>query len=350
MCRMSLTKESEFEMKRLIGPFSVQAIGLGCMNLDHAYGPSVSEEQGEKVLLGALDEGYDFLDTATLYGGGKNEERLGRVLKNHRNRFTLASKCGMAIVPVDGKMQRVIDGRPATLRLEIENSLRRLQTEVIDLYYLHRWDKKVPIEESVGEMSRMVERGYVRAIGLSEVGATTLRKAHAVHPIAALQSEYSLWTREPEIAVLQACKELGVGFVAFSSVARKFFGGLTDMNTLDAKDIRRTMARFSGENLAHNLKLLAPLQHIANEQGITVAQLALAWVLAQGDHVVSIPGTTNPQHMQDNFAAQNVKLSAAQLSTLNTAINQHTVKGARYDAQSQSEVDTESFPSLLASH
>jgi aryl-alcohol dehydrogenase-like predicted oxidoreductase len=329
--------------QRRIGSFSVQAIGLGCMNLDHAYGPSVSEEQGERVLLGALDAGYDFFDTATLYGGGKNEERLGRVLKNHRNRFTLASKCGMAIVPVDGKMQRVIDGRPASLRLEIENSLRRLQTEVIDLYYLHRWDKKLPIEDSVGEMSRMVERGYVRAIGLSEVGAVTLRKAHAVHPITALQSEYSLWTREPEIAVLQACKELGVGFVAFSSVARKFFGGLTDVNTLDAKDIRRTMARFQGENYAHNLSLLAPLSQMAKQMNVTVAQLALAWVLAQGEHIVSIPGTTNPQHMRDNFAAQNIKLSAEQLATLNDAINQRTVKGARYDAQSQSEVDTETY-------
>jgi aryl-alcohol dehydrogenase-like predicted oxidoreductase len=329
--------------KRLIGPFEIRSIGLGCMNLDHAYGPSVSEEQGEKVLLGALDAGYDFLDTATLYGGGKNEERLGRVLKKHRNRFTLASKCGMAIIPVDSKMQRVIDGRPATLRLEIENSLRRLQTEVIDLYYLHRWDKKVPIEESVGEMSRMVERGYVRALGLSEVGAATLRKAHAVHPIAALQSEYSLWTREPEIAVLQVCKELGVGFVAFSSVARKFFGGLTDVNALDAKDIRRTMARFQGENYAHNLSLLAPLQQMAQDMGITVAQLALAWVLAQGDHIVSIPGTTSPKHMQDNFAVQNITLSAAQLATLDAAINQRNVKGARYDAQSQSEVDTECY-------
>ncbi len=313
------------------------------MNLDHAYGPSVSEEQGERVLLGALDAGYDFLDTATLYGGGKNEERLGRVLKQHRSRFTLASKCGMAIIPVDGKMQRVIDGRPATLRQEIENSLRRLQTEVIDLYYLHRWDKQVPIEESVGEMSRMIERGYVRAIGLSEVGAAMLRKAHSVHPIAAVQSEYSLWTRDPEIAVLQACNELGVGFVAFSSVARKFFGGLTDVNTLDAKDIRRTMSRFQGENLQKNLTLLLPMQAMARDLGVSVAQLALAWVLAQGEHIVSIPGTTNPLHMLDNFAAQNIALSATQVEQLNQMINHHNVSGARYDAQSQSEVDTESF-------
>lgn len=331
-------------MKKIrLGNLLVNPIGLGCMNLDHAYGPSVSEEQGQRVLLGALDAGYDFLDTATLYGGGKNEERLGRVLKAHRNRFKLASKCGMAIISVDGKMTRVIDGRPATLRAEVENSLRRLQTDVIDLYYLHRWDKKIPIEDSVGEMSRMVERGHIKAIGLSEVGSATLSKAHAIHPITALQSEYSLWTRDPEISVLQTCKELGVGFVAFSSVARKFFGGLTDVNTLDAKDIRRTMGRFSNEHYAKNLALLPPVQKMADEMGITLAQLALAWVLHQGEHIVSIPGTTDEQHMRDNLATQEIALSAQQLKQLDEMINRHNVSGARYDAQSQSEVDTEYY-------
>jgi aryl-alcohol dehydrogenase-like predicted oxidoreductase len=214
---------------------------------------------------------------------------------------------------------------------------------VIDLYYLHRWDKKIPIEDSVGALSDMVRKGHIREIGLSEVGAVNLRKAHAVHPIAAMQSEYSLWTRDPEIAVLQACKELGVGFVAFSSVARKFFGGLTDVNALDAKDIRRTMSRFQGENLQKNLALLPPLEAMAKDMGVSVAQLALAWVLAQGDHIISIPGTTNPQHMKDNFAAQDISLSAAQVEQLNQMINRHNVSGARYDAQSQSEVDTEVF-------
>jgi aryl-alcohol dehydrogenase-like predicted oxidoreductase len=328
--------------QKQLGNLKIQAIGLGCMNLDHAYGPSVSEEQGERVLLGAIDAGYDFFDTATLYGGGKNEERLGRVLKSRRHRFILASKCGMAIVPVDGKMTRVIDGRPGTLRAEIENSLRRLQTDVIDLYYLHRWDKKIAIEESVGEMSRMVERGYVREIGLSEVGATTLRKAHAVHPIAAVQSEYSLWTRDPEIAVLQACQELGVGFVAFSSVGRKYFGGL-DTSSLHEKDIRRSMSRFSGDNWLKNLALLPPMQNMANQLGVTLAQLALAWVLHQGEHIVSIPGTTSEQHMRDNLAAQEIALNIQQLQQLNAMINRHNVSGARYDAQSQSEVDTEHY-------
>ncbi len=330
-------------MKRQIGMFSVQSIGLGCMNLDHAYGPSVSAEQGERVLLGALDAGYDFLDTATLYGGGKNEVRIGQVLKKHRHRYTLASKCAMAIIPVDGKPTRVIDGRPETLIRQCEDSLRRLQTDVIDLYYMHRWDKKIPIEDSVGALSDMVRKGHIRAIGLSEVGETTLRKAHAAHPIAAVQSEYSLWTRDPEIAVLQACKELGVGFVAFSSVARKFFGGLTDVNALDAKDIRRTMSRFQEENLQKNLALLPAMQAMADEMGVRLAQLSLAWVLAQGEHIVSIPGTTNPQHMQDNFAAQQISLSAVQIEQLNQMINRHNVSGARYDAQSQSEVDTECY-------
>jgi aryl-alcohol dehydrogenase-like predicted oxidoreductase len=329
--------------KRQIGIFNVQPIGLGCMNLDHAYGPSVSAEQGERVLLGALDAGYDFLDTATLYGGGKNETRIGEVLKKHRHRYTLASKCAMAIIPVEGKPTRVIDGRPETVKRQVEDSLRRLQTDVIDLYYMHRWDKKVPIEDSVGALSDMVRKGHIRAIGLSEVGAVTLRKAHAVHPIAALQSEYSLWTRDVEIAVLEACKELGVGFVAFSSVARKFFGGLTDANTLDAKDIRRTMSRFQDENLQKNLALLPPVEAMAKDMGITLAQLALAWVLAQGDHIVSIPGTTNPQHMLDNFAAKDITLSSMQIEQLNQMINRHNVSGPRYDAQSQSEVDTECY-------
>ena len=209
-------------MSRSIGPFSVQSIGLGAMNLDHAYGPSVSAEQGERVLLGALDAGYDFIDTATLYGGGRNEERVGQVLSAHRSRFTLASKCGMAIIDVDGKKQRVIDGRPETIKRQCDDSLRRLRTDVIDLYYLHRWDKSVPIEDSVGALADLVRAGKIRGIGLSEVSAATLKRAHAVHPITALQTEYSLWTRNPELGVLQACADLGVAFVAFSPVACGF--------------------------------------------------------------------------------------------------------------------------------
>ena len=208
---------------RRIASFNVSAIGLGCMNLSHAYGAPVARDQAERVLLAALDQGVTLFDTAALYGFGVNETLLGQVLKSHRQKFTLASKCGMqGVDPGDGKPVRVIDGRPETLRKTCEDALRRLQTEVIDLYYLHRWDKKVPIEDSVEALSDLVRQGKIQTIGLSEVSAQTLRKAHAEHPIAALQTEYSLWTRNPEIAVLQACKELGVTFVAFSPVARGF--------------------------------------------------------------------------------------------------------------------------------
>ncbi|MGE0498979.1 MAG: aldo/keto reductase [Ramlibacter sp.] len=330
--------------QRPLGPFSVNPIGLGCMNLDHAYGPPVSEPQGERVLLGALDAGYDFFDTATLYGGSRNEERLGKVLAPHRSRFTLASKCGMAIIPVDGKMTRVIDGRPDTLRRECEASLRRLRTDVIDLYYLHRWDKKVPIEDSVGALSDLVRKGYIRSIGLSEVSAATLRKAHAVHPIAAVQTEYSLWTRNPEIAVLDACRELGTAFVAFSPVARGYLcATVTDVNALDAKDIRRAMPRFKPEHYPANLALLTPYQALAREQGCTPAQLALAWLLHKAPHVLAIPGTTSEAHLRDNIAAAGITLSAPTLARLEDLINPQTVSGPRYDAQATSEVDTEEF-------
>ncbi len=213
--------------QRKLGPFTVSAISLGCMNLSHAYGAPVSAEQAERVLLAALDAGVTMFDTAALYGFGANETLVGNVLSKHRRQFTLASKCGMQGVDVngDGKLVRVIDGRPATIRATCEAALKRLRTDVIDLYYLHRWDKKVPIEDSVGALSDLVRAGKIQTIGLSEVSAATLRRAHAVHPITALQTEYSLWTRNPEIAVLDACRELGVAFVAFSPVARGFLCG-----------------------------------------------------------------------------------------------------------------------------
>jgi aryl-alcohol dehydrogenase-like predicted oxidoreductase len=314
------------------------------MNLDHAYGPSVSAEQGERVLLGALDAGYNFFDTATLYGFGKNEERLGQVLAKHRNRFVLASKCRMGGVTTDGVTRRVIDGRPETLKRQCENSLRRLKTEVIDLYYLHRWDKKVPIEESVGALADLVREGKIQTVGLSEVSAGTLRKAYAEHPIAAVQTEYSLWTRDPEIAVLNACHELGVAFVAFSPVARGYLCGLQDLSGLDPKDIRRSMARFKPENYSVNLQLLGDVAKIAKEYDCSLAQLALAWLLHQAPYIIPIPGTTNASHMRENLAAQNVSLSTDTMKKLDAAINAGNVQGPRYDAQSQSEVDTEQQP------
>ena len=331
---------------RSLGPFQVSAIGLGCMNLSHAYGAPVSAEQGERVLLSALDAGVTLFDTATLYGFGANETLVGKVLKPHRHKITLASKCGMQGVDVngDGKLVRVIDGRPATLRKTCEDSLRRLQTDVIDLYYLHRWDKSVPVEESVGALGELVRKGHIRSIGLSEVSAATLRRAHAEHPIAALQTEYSLWTRNPEIEVLDACKELGIAFVAFSPVARGFLGGkLQEVDTLDAKDIRRSMPRFAPDHYAANLKLLPAYLQVAKEVGCTPAQLAIAWLLHRGEHIIPIPGTTSLSHLAEDLEAASVTLSAATMASLDALINQHTVVGSRYNAQSNSEVDTENF-------
>ncbi|MBK7281698.1 aldo/keto reductase [Candidatus Aalborgicola defluviihabitans] len=329
---------------RALGTFQVSAIGLGCMNLDHAYGPATSELDGERVLLGALDAGYTHLDTATLYGGGKNEERIGRVLARHRQRFVLASKCGMAIIPVEGKPTRVIDGRPETLRRECEASLRRLKTDVIDLYYLHRWDKKVPIEDSVGALSDLVRKGMIRGIGLSEVSAPTLRRAHEVHPIAALQTEYSLWSRNAEIAVLDACRELGVAFVAFSPLARAYLcGGLNDVGALDIKDIRRAMPRFGPGHYDANLQLLPAYRLLAQEAGCSPAQLALAWLLHKAPHAIPIPGTTNVAHLLENAAAADVDLNPDLIARLDALINQKTVSGPRYDVQATGEVDTEDF-------
>jgi aryl-alcohol dehydrogenase-like predicted oxidoreductase len=330
---------------RQLGPFSVSSIGLGCMNLSHAYGTPPTPEQGERVLLTALDQGVTLFDTAALYGFGANESLVGRVLKPHRQRFTLCSKGGLAGVKHDdGVVRRVIDARPETLRQNCEDSLRRLQTDVIDLYYLHRWDKKVPIEDSVGAMSRLVEQGKVRTLGLSEVSAQTIRKAHGVHPIAAVQTEYSLWTRNPEIAVLDACRELGISFVPFSPVARGFLcDAVHDVSAFEAKDIRKSMPRFEPANYAGNLKLLPGYKALAREAGCTPAQLALAWLLHQGEDIIPIPGTTNVAHLREDLAAADVKLDAGLLARLDAHINQQTVHGNRYSAQARSEVDTEEF-------
>ena len=314
------------------------------MNLSHAYGAPPLPADAERLLLRALDLGVTMFDTAALYGFGANETLVGRVLKDHRSKFTLASKGGMAGVPFEDGVKRVIDGRPEALRRNCEDSLRRLQTEVIDLYYLHRWDPRVPIEDSVGAMAELVREGKVRALGLSEVSAATLRRAHAVHPIVAVQTEYSLWTRNPEIAVLQACKDIGATLVAFSPVARGFLTGrLHDVSAFDAKDIRRGMPRFQPDAYAANLRLLGGLEAIANEAACSMAQLSLAWLLAQGEHVVPIPGTTRIAHLEEDLGAEAVRLSASQLERLSALINPLTVTGARYNAVTQAEIDTEEF-------
>lgn len=329
---------------RHIGPFAVHPIGLGCMNLSHAYGSPPQFEQAEALLLRALDLGVTLFDTAALYGFGANEELVGKVLAPHRARFTLASKGGMQGVAFPDGMKRVIDGRPETIKASCEASLKRLRTEVIDLYYLHRWDKQVPIEDSVGAMAELVREGKVRALGLSEVSAATLRRAHAVHPIAAVQTEYSLWTRNPEIAVLDTCREIGAAFVAFSPLARGVLTGtVRDPAAFDAKDIRRAMPRFAPEPHAANLRLVDSMASLAAEAGCTPGQLSLAWLLSRGEHVVPIPGTTSIAHLEENLGAARLVVDPALWPRVDALINQRTVHGPRYNAANQREIDTEEF-------
>ena len=308
------------------------------MSLSHAYGTPPASEAAATLLLRALDIGYTHFDTAALYGFGANETLIGRTLKDRRAECVLATKGGMH--GVDGK--RVIDGRPEAIVQNCDDSLRRLQTDVIDLYYLHRWDKRLPVEESVGALADLVTAGKVKAIGLSEVSSDTIRKAHGVHPVAAVQTEYSLWTRNPEIAVLDTCRELGITLVAFSPLGRGFLTGkLRDVSTLPAKDIRLAMPRFQGEHFARNLGLLEGLAAVAGERGCTMGQLALAWLLAQSADIVPIPGTTRVDHLEENRQAPAIRLDQATLDRLNALVNPRTVSGARYNAATQMEIDTE---------
>lgn len=325
---------------RQLGPYPVTAIGFGCMNLSHAYGPPQPRDIAERVIRKALDLGVTHFDTAALYGFGANEQLIGSLLAKRPDDVIVASKCGL--FGRDGK--RVIDGRPEAIRAICEQSLRNLQTDRIDLYYLHRWDQTVPIEDSVGALADLKRQGKIRAIGLSEVGATTLRKAHAVHPIAALQSEYSLWTRNPEIAVLEECRKLGVTLVAFSPLGRGFLAGrLQSLTDLVDGDIRRTMPRFQSPNFEENLRRLDPLDAIAADVGCSRAQLALAWVLARHPSTVVIPGTTREAHVVENCGADAIRLDAATIQRLDAVFPPGKASGARYPPATQVENDTEEF-------
>ncbi|WP_460507428.1 aldo/keto reductase [Hydrogenophaga soli] len=329
---------------RTIGPFRVRPLGLGCMGLSHGYGPACAPDQARAVLTEALERGVNFFDTAALYGNGANETLLGEVLGPLRQQFVLATKCGINH-PASG-LERRIDGRPESIRASCEASLQRLQTDVIDLFYLHRWDKQVPIEDSVGAMAELVQAGKVRALGLSEVSAATLRKAHAVHPIAAVQSEYSLWTRNPEIAVLEACRELGVALVAFSPLGRAYLTTkLLDTSRLHQTDMRRQMPRFDVLNYAANLRVLDRFTPLVDEAGCTPAQLALAWLLHKAPHTVAIPGTTNLAHLQENLAATQVPIGPDLMARLERVFHPEQICGPRYNPQQTQEVDAENFDS-----
>ena len=327
--------------QRQLGPFSVSAIGFGCMNVSMGYGERLDDDESGRLFNAALDQGYNFLDTASLYGLGHNESLIGKYLSSRRDEYTLASKCGFSRTE-DGKT--VMDGRPETLKQTCEDSLRRLNTDSIDLYYLHRIDPAVAVEDSVGALAQLVEAGKIKTIGLSEISADSLRRAHAVYPITAVQSEYSLWTRTPERKILATCTELGVAFVPFSPLARQFLTGkCRDVTTVGKDDIRASIARprFEPDNFARNRELLTPFGEIAEREGCSMAQLALAWLLARGDNIVPIPGTKHHDWMIENAGAGDITLAVETVAELDLLINENTVSGNRYTDALMASTDSE---------
>lgn len=313
------------------GP-QVSAIGLGCMGFSEFYASSASNDaEAMRVIQSALSLGVSFLDTADMYGPFTNEILLGKAISGRRDQLVIATKFGIQRDPANPKI-RAINGKADYVRAACEASLKRLNIECIDLYYQHRVDRSTPIEETVGALAGLVKAGKINHIGLSEPSAATIRKAHQVHPISAVQSEYSLWSREPEDGVLQTCNELGIGFVPYSPLGRGFLTGrFRSIDDLDAKDFRRFSPRFQGDNFAKNLALVAKVEEIAGEKHCTPAQLALAWLLAQGPHIVPIPGTTNVVRLKENLQAADISLSAEELARIAAAAPSGVAAGARYD-------------------
>ncbi len=315
--------------KRKLGSLEVPAIGFGCMVLPGFYLPG-SEEQAIATLRRAAEIGVNFLDTADVYGNGKNEELVGRAIAGRRDAYLVATKFGQVFKP---GAANDIDGSPQYVMEACEASLQRLGIETIDLYYQHRVDPRVPIEDTVGAMARLVAQGKVRHIGLSEASPQTIRRAHKVHPITALQTEYSLWSRDAEAEILPLCRELGIGYVAYSPLGRGIFGGeIRGAESLAENDRRKAHPRFQGENLAANVKLAAAVDAMAKAKGCSAAQLALAWLLAKGKHIVPIPGTRRVDHLEANAAAAKIALSSADIAALEAACPAGAAQGTRYPA------------------
>ena len=322
---------------RKLGALNVSAIGLGCMGMSDLYGPR-DETESIATLERALALDITFFDTADMYGVGTNEELLGRVLGARRNTVIVATKFGILRDPANPAF-RGFNASPEYAPKACDASLKRLRTDHIDLYYLHRSDGTTPIEDTVGAMARLVDAGKVRYIGLSEVSVETLRRAHAVHPITALQNEYSLWTRDPEDGVLDACRELGIGFVPYSPLGRGFLSGtITDLESFASDDFRRIQPRFQGENFQKNLVLVEAVKQLADAKGVTAAQLALAWVLSRGDDVVPIPGTKRVKYLEQNVAAVDVDLSASEVTALEAAFPRDAVAGERYQTAAMAAI------------
>lgn len=313
---------------RTIGTERVSVIGLGCMGMSEFYG-AANREQSIGVIHHALDSGVNFLDTADMYGVGHNEELLGEALRGRRDQAFVATKFGV-MRGSDGSFTGV-NGRPEYVRQQAEGSLKRLGIEVIDLYYQHRVDPETPIEDTVGEMSCLVAEGKVRYLGLSEAGPGTIRRANAVHPISALQTEYSLWTRDPEVELLDVTGELGITFVAYSPLGRGFLSGaIKSLDDLDENDFRRTNERFQGDNFQKNLDLVAAVEELAGSRGVTPAQLALAWVIAKAPNTVTIPGTRKIHRLDENAAAGDLELSADEIEQLDAIMPLGATAGLRY--------------------